>query len=58
MIELKPCPFCGSVHTQIHGATVFYAICTDCEASSGCYDNRQEAIDAWNKRSNEQEGRR
>lgn len=54
MISLKPCPFCGSSRISVRGATVFYVVCLDCETSSGCYTDRQEAIAAWNNRRNEQ----
>lgn len=42
MAELKPlkrCPFCG-------GKADYY-----CEARTALFDTKQEAIDAWNKRS-------
>lgn len=56
MIELKPCPFCGSDNVAMRGSTIFYIICKDCEASTNISYDRQEAADKWNRRHNEQEG--
>ena len=48
--EARPCPFCGSDRVGLRGATVFYILCLDCEASNGCYTEKAEAWDAWNRR--------
>ena len=50
MIELKPCPFCGSDNVAMRGSTIFYIICMDCEASTNISYDRQEAADKWNRR--------
>lgn len=55
MISLKPCPFCGSPSVEIRGATAVYAVCRLCFASSGCFDSKDDAIEAWNNRHNEKE---
>lgn len=50
--EARPCPFCGSDRVGLRGATVFYILCLGCEASTGCYTEKAEAWDAWNRRTN------
>lgn len=49
---LLPCPFCGSVNTQIRGTYSAYGICLDCESTTGLHHGREEAEKAWNRRSN------
>lgn len=54
MYELKPCPFCGG-ETKIRtyssmGLIAFFVRCNDCAAESTCYDTKEEAVAAWNKR--------
>lgn len=55
--ELKPCPFCGSKDLKISvynnkGGTVYQVYCYRCGANGPDYgDNKQWAINAWNKRS-------
>ena len=55
-IELKSCPFCGNrvkVHDNKHMrgmVTSFWVYCPGCGVESGSYGNKQEVIDAWNKR--------
>lgn len=51
-IELKPCPFCGSSRISVRGATIFYVVCLDCEASTNIAHEKQRAIDYWNRRKN------
>ena len=48
--EARPCPFCGSDRVGLRGSTVFYVLCLDCEASTGCYTDRGDAWKAWNRR--------
>ena len=57
MSELKPCPFCGYEEmvvspTGYHGAYIAY--CIRCHASTGDYDTKVEAIEAWNRRANDE----
>ena len=50
-MELKPCPFCGSSRIELTimcGA--FYVECTECKSRGKRDIDRQEAIDAWNRR--------
>ena len=51
MDDLRECPFCGSTNVQVRGAFARYVICRDCEAATGLYDNREDAVKAWNRRS-------
>lgn len=51
-VEARPCPFCGSTRIGRRGSTVFYILCLDCEASTGCYTEKAEAWSAWNRRKN------
>jgi Lar family restriction alleviation protein len=54
---IKPCPFCdGSAkvgHEKYYQPRVSRRIiCTVCFSSSGWYRTEEEAIEAWNRRSN------
>ena len=54
MAELKPCPFCGCPDNNVcEDYDVFYAECgnPDCDAFGPSRKTKQQAIDAWNKRS-------
>ena len=57
MAELKHCPFCGNLHPildvyNLDCGTVYQVICNQCGAHGPDYgSNKQQAIDAWNKRS-------
>ena len=59
MDKLKPCPFCGGkaiITVLQHRFTdLYFCSCEKCHISqtSGEYTFRQEAINAWNKRSND-----
>ena len=56
MIEIKPCPFCGSTNLRVMGGIGKYVKCRDCEASSGhlpggsCSADEGAAVEAWNAR--------
>ena len=58
MAELKPCPFCGGVATQLYSAvsdTYIYGCYTSCcmgNAQNHFYrfETDKEAIEAWNRR--------
>lgn len=50
MIELKPCPFCGSKNIEIFDK--YHPECKDC----GCTQNKiigKKALDTWNSRAEE-----
>lgn len=54
---IKPCPFCGGSakvgHEKYYQPRVSRRIiCTVCFSSSGWYRTEEEAIEAWNRRSN------
>lgn len=57
--ELKACPFCGktdSVYVDKENElyqVVCYSTRGGCGASSGYIDTKEEAIENWNKRSND-----
>lgn len=54
--ELKPCPFCGGegqlyVYPN-HIKTEYNVQCSGCGASSRYGNNRNDVIEAWNGRAN------
>ncbi len=56
MIEkLKPCPFCGSDSLYIPENPVFdyYVRCNNCQSRSNSFENAERAIEAWNRRTND-----
>lgn len=66
-IELKPCPFCGRVDTPIIWSTRSTGLInwrvscdmagdkTGCGGSCGARKTRAEAIEAWNRRANDEQ---
>ena len=69
MIELKPCPFCGGQAEErylkrkmLFARFVFpysthfvYIRCAGCAATSEVKWTREEAIEAWNRRANDEQ---
>lgn len=69
---LKPCPFCGRVdklkvwkteQRWDHGVIENWRVSCDrsgdntgCGGSGGAYRTREEAIEAWNRRANDDQG--
>lgn len=55
-IKLKPCPFCGGEAHLNKVGSLYFVICAaaagDCSVNPwvGRYDNKAEAINAWNRR--------
>lgn len=47
--QLKPCPFCGSTNVVLHYMR-YRVMCLQCRARTAQYDKEQEAIAAWNQR--------
>ena len=58
-IKLKPCPFCGGeaeiyrYYPSFHERIRTMVRCKNCRANSGAWGKSDKAIDAWNRRSNE-----
>ena len=54
MAELKPCPFCGEKgilkRKEILGRHYYKVECLDCFAATFSELTREEAIEAWNRR--------
>jgi len=58
MEELKPCPFCGSDILEMdrelaefdNQAERWFITCYECPCQGVIGDDKQEAIEAWNKR--------
>lgn len=54
-IELKPCPFCGG-EAELQSEPWSAVICANCRAMSHCfphsgkYSSDEKAIEAWNRR--------
>lgn len=55
--ELKPCPFCGGEATllQTFGADRPYHILCWCGGRVGWFVTDQEAVDAWNRRTTDEQ---
>lgn len=57
MAELKPCTWCNSnllcvTHDNYADGCVYYVKCRTCDAQGPhAFQNEQQAISAWNKRS-------
>ena len=53
--KLKPCPFCGSVAPLLFAPEHYGAprvVMCDCGAQGALSYSKKEAIDAWNRRTN------
>lgn len=57
MAELKPCPFCGSRENAIKEhwmcRNMWCVQCYGCGCNSACFRTKEEAIEAWNRRSDD-----
>ena len=53
-IKLKPCPFCGAEVEVVKDFEFcfegYYVWCENCCSSSATYDDKTDAIEAWNRR--------
>ena len=49
--ELKTCPFCKSTYIRLYGngKNSYWCQCSSCLASTSTSDNKQKAVDIWNK---------
>lgn len=54
MIELKPCPFCGSPahlwETYETKYTQYYVACVGCRNQTKLLETKEEAIERWERR--------
>lgn len=60
--DLKPCPFCSDsgyfYDVELTSGSYEDAIkCGDCGAMTASFDTREKAIEAWNRRAGESQGR-
>lgn len=61
MNELKPCPFCGGEgcvqeHVFSGYTSTFGVVCLDCCCETRqFYDSKEDAIEAWNRRVNDEQ---
>lgn len=62
MAELKPCPFCGCNDYSVHLQRCYYTnedynrwkvMCEDCGAEVSEFVTPERAIEAWNRREND-----
>ena len=59
-MEPKPCPFCGDKKMLSHSSTVFgddptfFVVCNMCCAEGPTGVDREFAIEAWNRRANDE----
>ena len=59
MAEIKPCPFCGSIATdygknlnekELQAKRIWNLCCVQCGAGTDYFETTKEAIEAWNRR--------
>ena len=53
--RLRPCPFCGGEAKIVKTSSAIWTKCVDCNASSGCRPTEKEVVEAWNRRTREQD---
>ena len=53
--ELKSCPFCGGKANAFICGSIFGVECESCGTSSDGFDTKQEAVEAWNRRADDEE---
>lgn len=61
MADLKPCPFCGSNDVDIRwymprrgNGVLSFVLCYDCESSGPEKPTDEKAVEAWNRRANDE----
>ena len=52
MTELKPCPFCGNKAMIFNSSFGYFVSCNVCEVETPAFEYRETAIEAWNRRVN------
>jgi len=58
MNELKPCPFCYEKEIIIDkypNNSIYYAVCTNCNAQSTIASRKETVVKLWNTRKRERE---
>ena len=54
MVELKPCPFCGSYNVKVHipyfTDGCYMVQCYGCHCNTAIHMTVDKAVEAWNKR--------
>ena len=59
MDNLKPCPFCGNtvirINEDMEGWIVFCSKILSCANGTTSWNTKEQAIKAWNRRSNGQD---
>lgn len=53
--ELKPCPFCGSGDIVLSNWGLYRCWCTKCLAKTADEIRAKDAVDAWNRRVNDEQ---
>lgn len=54
MSELKPCPFCGGEAWLVMGSCGYMVECGACHIFGAIRGTKEEAIEAWNRRANDE----
>jgi Lar family restriction alleviation protein len=50
-VKLRPCPFCGRTPMLVECATHYFVRCpSNCCEQSIFYEDKNDAIEAWNRR--------
>ena len=55
-MKLKPCPFCGGsafIPKSDSGDLLPWVACIECGVETDCYETVEKAIEAWNRRVND-----
>ena len=47
--DLKPCPFCGG-KAILANIGMNWITCTECDVETPWYEESEDAIEAWNRR--------
>lgn len=48
--ELKPCPFCGGNAQINYAGADMLILCSKCLVCTESYHTKEEAVEAWNRR--------
>ena len=56
--ELKPCPFCGGIDIRLNyvlSRARFKVMCENCKCTTNQFLDKNDAIEAWNRRADDGE---